>query len=278
MPATSLRSTTRPIVQAVCSISRQLSESSRGGVGVVTLRSSFMSAGRCANRQVSRACTGQVLKSIVKSMCAWALARAQSSVALSRLNRSEPSTMTRADLSCGFRAMPRAWVSRARSASTLCITSSSCSTSCDWRTRPEAKRVSCWPIMPTWRACSTSSRRARRPARSILPVAVRTWMRSSAAVSGAGDLGADLGDELMPSLVGRRRHGIGLDDFARKRSAGLRASKADRHGSFGARTPARPGRLESDPSEACGAGGPGRFHRVAFRREVSAPAPQGARP
>ena len=50
---------------------------------------------------------------------------AQSSVASSRLKRSEPSTTTRADLSCGFRAMPRAWVSRARRASTLPITSSS---------------------------------------------------------------------------------------------------------------------------------------------------------
>ena len=93
--------------------------------------------------------------------------------------------MTRADFSVGLSAMPRACVSRVRSASTLFSTSSSCSTSCDWRTRPDAKRVSCWPIMPAWRACSTSSRRARRPARSILPVAVRTWMRSSAAVSGS---------------------------------------------------------------------------------------------
>ena len=35
-------------------------------------------------------------------------------------------------------------------------------------------------------------------------------MRSSAAVSGAGDLGADLGDELMPSLVVRRDGKVGL--------------------------------------------------------------------
>ena len=93
--------------------------------------------------------------------------------------------MTRADFRWCLSAMPRACVSRVRSASTLFSTSSSCSTSCDWRTRPDAKRVSCWPIMPAWRACSTSSRSARRPARSILPVAVRTLMRSSAAVSGS---------------------------------------------------------------------------------------------
>ena len=45
-----------------------------------------------------------------------ALASAQSSVVLSRLNSSDASTMTSAGFSAGFSAMPRACVSRARCA------------------------------------------------------------------------------------------------------------------------------------------------------------------
>ena len=189
-------------------------------------------------------------------MCACALASAQSSVALRRLKSSEPSTMTRADFSSCFKAMPRACVSRVRSESTLFSTSSSCSTSCDWRTRPDAKRVSCWLIIPAWRACSTSSRSARRPARSILPVAVRTWMRSSAAVSGSAistptcdtrscQRWSSCGPE--GSLTARSATGRGPVDMAIRSRKGRRdASAPARRGRRRRRPPAsRPGRASS---------------------------------
>ena len=277
MPATSLRSTTRPIVQAVCSIRRQVSESSRGGVGVVTLRSSPMSAGRCAKRQVSRACTGQVLKSIVKSMCACALASAQSSVALSRLNSSEPSTMTRADLSCGFRAMPRAWVSRARRASTLLH--------------------HLLELQHLVRLAHPAGGEAGELLADHADLARLLDLVAQGAQAGAvdlagggedvdalerrrqrrGDLGADLGDELMPSLVVRQRARGRSGGFARQRSAGLRASKADRQGSWGRAL--RPGRDVSSRTRRRARrwrAGPFPSGRVSPRSV--GPRPPGARP
>ena len=121
----------------------------------------------------------------MNSMLDCAFASAQSSIELSRLNSSDASTMTSAGFSTGLRLMPRACVSRERCESTPFNTSASCRRSCDWRSRPEAKRVNCWPIMPAWRAASTSSRSARKPRRSMRPVLVSVLMRSSAAVSGA---------------------------------------------------------------------------------------------
>ena len=77
--------------------------------------------------------------------------------------------------------------------------------------RPEAKRVSCWPIIPTWRACSTSSRRRAQAGAVDLAGGGEDVDALQRRGQRRRDLGADLGDELMPSLVGRGRHGVGLE-------------------------------------------------------------------
>ena len=114
--------------------------------------------------------------------------------------------MTSAGFNTGFKKMPRACVSRARWASTVFSVSASGSRSCDWRKRPEANRTSCCAFIPTCRADAISSFKARRPARSMRPVVVRAWMRSSAAVSGPA-ISAPMADTSS-------RHRSSLGDFA----------------------------------------------------------------
>ena len=278
MPATSLRSTTRPIVQAVCSISRQLSESSRGGVGVVTLRSSAMSAGRCANRQVSRACTGQVLKSIVKSMCAWRVGErpVERGVEQAEQQRAVDDDARRLELRLQGDAAGLGLAGA----------------------QGEHALHHLLELQHLVRLAHAAGGEAGELLADHADLARLLDLVAQGAQAGAvdlagggedvdplerrgqrrGDLGADLGHELMPSLVVHKRHGVNRRGFrteTERRAEGIESGSAK---FLWARTPARPGRLESDPERAAALAGRPVSIRVAFRREVSAPAPQAPDP
>jgi len=109
---------------------------------------------------------------------------AQSITAFSNENSSDASVITSIGCSSCRIWMPRACVSRLRCASTPRSTCVSDTGSRDSRSRPEARRASCWLTMPASRACATASRSARRPWRSIWPVLINAWIRSSAPLSG----------------------------------------------------------------------------------------------
>ena len=109
-----------------------------------------------------------------------ACSKLQSIVACSSVNSSVASQCTSACLSCWRTSMPRDSISRLRCSSASRIMPGRSRRSLDSRTRPERKRLICWPMMPRRRASSTSSRSACRLARSIRPVVARVWTRSSA--------------------------------------------------------------------------------------------------
>ena len=69
-------------------------------------------------------------------------------------------------------------------------------------TRPEARRVTCWPMMAARRARSISSRRARRLARSMRPVAASAVTRSAALDSARGHFAAELCDQGLAGRTG----------------------------------------------------------------------------
>ena len=128
-----------------------------------------------------------------------ACASAQSSTVLSRLNSSEASTMTSAAFSAGL-ARCRDCVSRWRCASVPSSVSASCSRSCDWRRRPEAKRAICWPVMPAWRLLDLVAQGAAGAVDLAAGDEGVDALQCRGQRRGGG--GADLGDEAMPALRG----------------------------------------------------------------------------
>ena len=148
-------------------------------------KKSVREAKRTEKRADKRAYGGQALISILNSRFLRARSRLQSTTACISAYSSVASATTSAGFSAWLISICRAVASRPRCSSTsrsICVT---LICSGDWRMRPEAKRASCWPIMPARRARSISSRSMRRPARSILPVVASTVTRSSAADSGS---------------------------------------------------------------------------------------------
>mmetsp|Transcript_9919 Transcript_9919/g.23258 ORF Transcript_9919/g.23258 Transcript_9919/m.23258 type:complete len:361 (+) Transcript_9919:2859-3941(+) len=173
MPESCSRSGSTPRVMAVCSSSRQANESRPGDASRASGSLPSRSSGRCAKRQLSRALTGQGVRSRRRSTEECVLARAQSISALSSANSKAPSAQISTGLSDWRTCTPRACVSRLRWASTLRSICARCWRSRFSRSRPEARRASCCPSMPAVRASSTLRRSSRSPRRSIWPVVAR---------------------------------------------------------------------------------------------------------
>ena len=144
-------------------------------------------------------------------MCAWALASAQSSVALSRLNSSEPSTIDARRLELRLQG----------DAAGLGLAGA----------QGEHALQHLLELQHFVRLAHAAGGEARElladhaDLARLLDLVAQGAQAGAVDLAGGGedvdalqrrgqrrrDLGADLGDELMPSLVGRRRHGVGLE-------------------------------------------------------------------
>ena len=228
LPPTSLRSTTE--AHRPCRLLDAGARSaSRGAAAPRRPLSSAWSAGRCANRQVRRACTGQVLKSIANSMIECALASAQSSVVVEQAEeqRRVDDDARPASASCferdAARLRFRARAARARSSAPRPAAAARATGA----RRPDAKRVSCWPIMPAWRACSTSSRSARRPGAVDACRCVQRLDALERRGQWRGDLAAEMAEQLAPPLA--RRVGLARSMMAGPGALGLGVDVRDVH-------------------------------------------------
>ena len=176
--------------------------------------------GPVAKRQVSRACAGQVFKSTVSAMCACAFASAQSSIALSRLNSSDPSTMTSRRLELVLEAdAARLRLARAQREHALqhllelqhLVRLAHAA---------EANRVSCWPIMPAWRALLDLVAQGAQAGAVDLAGRGEDVDALEGRGQRRGDLDADLRDQLGPALVVLSVGQGGRGDFRDRMFAG----------------------------------------------------------